>query len=99
MTDAWEQPARDALRAAAGEIRSLVQQLQSLHDSLPVTPEETSLRDLDRNGDLPLAILLRAMIRNVLNDSLRPAAADLEAAAESQGNDPSSAQPVPLKVD
>jgi hypothetical protein len=84
LTDAWEQPARDALRAAAGDIRSLVQRLQSLHDSLPVTPEETSLRDLDRDGDLPPAILIRAVIRNVLNDSLRPAAADLEAAAESQ---------------
>lgn len=84
MTDAWEQPARDALRAAAGDIRSLVQRLQSLHDSLPVTPEETSLRDLDRDGDVPCATLIRAVIRNVLNDSLLPAAADLEAAAEPQ---------------
>jgi len=81
LTDAWEQPARDALRAAARDVRSIVQRLQDLHDSLPVTPEETSLRDLDRDRDLPFAVLARAVIRNVLNDSLRPAIADLEAAA------------------
>jgi hypothetical protein len=54
--------------------------LEAVHDSLPVTAEERSLRDLD--ADPAPATEMRAVIRNVLVNSLQPAIEDLRAAAE-----------------
>jgi hypothetical protein len=79
MSDARVEAARGALQAAAEEVETVRRRLQAIHDSLPVTRQEKDLRDLDRDPEP--ATEMRAVIRNVLNDSLKPAAEDLRAAA------------------
>ena len=79
MSDARVEAARGALLAAADEVEAVRQRLQAIHDSLPVTRREKDLRDLDREPEP--ATEMRAVIRNVLNDSLKPAVEDLRAAA------------------
>jgi hypothetical protein len=80
MNDPREEAARAALLAAVSALEENSRGLKAVHDSLPVTAEERSLRDLD--ADPAPAIEMRAVIRNILADSLQPAIEDLRAAAE-----------------
>jgi hypothetical protein len=79
QTDAKEEASRTELLAVVEELDGLGRRLQAIHDSLPVTPEESDLRDLDR--DPPAAMEIRTVIRNVQLNSLKPAVEDLRAAA------------------
>jgi len=80
MDDPREEAARAALSTVVSALEESSRRLRTIHDSLPVTPEERSRRDLD--GDPAAATEMRAVIRNVLADSLQPAIEDLRAAAE-----------------
>jgi hypothetical protein len=88
LTDTWENAARAALCSVVDDIQRIVHQLQGIHDSLPVTQQERSLRDLDR--DPPFATEARAVIQNVLADSLRPAIEDLRSVADYQPTVPAA---------
>lgn len=70
---------RSALTSVVEELEGICRRLTALHDSLPALPAETDLRDLDPDPDP--AIEIRAVIQNVLANSLRPAIEDLRAAA------------------
>jgi hypothetical protein len=79
MTDEIEEIARGALLTAVKELEEIGLRLTALQATLPVSPQETSLSDLDRDPDTATAI--RAVILNVLINSLQPAIDDLRAAA------------------
>jgi hypothetical protein len=66
--------------AVADDLEETSRRLVTIHDSLPKTREERSRRDLDRKP--ATATEMRAVIRNVLANSLEPAIKDLRAAAE-----------------
>jgi len=80
VTDAREEAARAALLAVAADLEETRRRLETIHDSLPKTREERSRRDLDHEP--APATEMRAVIRNVLANSLEPAIKDLQAATE-----------------
>lgn len=80
MTDAREKAARAALLVVVEDLEEIERRLRAIHDSLPVTPQESDLLDLDR--DPPASAEMRTVIRNVLLNSLKPAKEDLRAAAD-----------------
>jgi hypothetical protein len=82
VTDEREEAARAALLTVTAEVEEIERRLGAIHDSLPVLPEESNLRDLDR--DPPAAMEMRTVIRNVLLNCLKPAKEDLRAAADYQ---------------
>lgn len=77
---ATEQPAQEELRQIAGELRALCRRLEGVHQRLPVPSNEALI--LLGEADMDVATEVRSVIECVLNDSLRPAIRDLEAAAE-----------------
>jgi hypothetical protein len=84
--DTQEDIAAAGLEAAAQEIDTICRSLRTFHDVLPAPAQETSLQDLAH--DLPRSTMMRATIRNVIADRLRPAMADLLAAATYQTERP-----------
>ena len=72
--------AASPLLAVAADLEETRRRLETIHDSLPKTREERSRRDLDHEP--ATATEMRAVIRNVLANSLEPAIKDLRAATE-----------------
>jgi hypothetical protein len=68
------------VRQVARDLDAIRRRLESVHQSLPVANNEALM--LLGEADMDVATELRSVIECVLNDSLRPAIRDLEAAAE-----------------
>lgn len=75
-----EQPAQELVRQIAGELSALCRRLEGVHQSLPIASDEALM--LLGEADMDVATEVRSVIECVLNDSLRPAIRDLQAAAE-----------------
>jgi len=81
--DEREDSTRPALLAAINDLETIARRLMALHDTVPASPQEVSVEDLDADPDTATA--LRAVIAAVLADSLRPAIEHLRAAAHRSG--------------
>ena len=77
--DEREDSTRSALLAAIRDLETIARHLTALHDTVPASPQEVSVEDLDADPDTATA--LRAVIAAVLADSLLPAVEHLRAAA------------------
>jgi hypothetical protein len=76
----------EAEAAAQGELRQIVEELDSIrarleeiHEALPVPADETAMLLGEKEMDVSTEV--RSVIECVLDDSLRPAIRDLAAAA------------------
>src|SRR5256885_12055832 len=79
MTDEGEEAAGGALLTAVKDLEEIGVRLTALPAALPVSPQEASLSDLDRDPDT--ATEIRTVILNVLTNCLQPAIEDLRTAA------------------
>ena len=74
--------ARQEMRAAAGDLKSIRYRLLGVQASIPPSPQETSQGDLAGNPDVETE--LRTVIANGIQNCLDPLIDDLLAAAEYQ---------------
>lgn len=74
--------ARQEVRAAAGELKSIRYRLLGVHAGIPPSPHEASLEDLEGDPDVEMEI--RTVIANGIRNCLDPLIDDLLAAAEYQ---------------
>lgn len=80
MTEA-EATAQAQIQAVVEDLKRLELILLGIDAALPPSPQEASLQGETRCEDPDITTELRAVIRCVLKDSLRPAARDLAVAA------------------
>lgn len=78
MTEA-EAQAQAELREVVAELDALAARLESVHDRLPVTAQETAM--LLGEVEMDVATEVRSVIECVVHDDLRPAIRELQAAA------------------
>jgi hypothetical protein len=78
MTEA-EAAAQAALREIVKALSTVCLTLEGIHDSLPVSPQETAM--LLGEEDMDVATEVRSVIECVLHDSLRPLIRNLQSAA------------------
>ena len=74
-----ETAAQAELREIVKILGALCRRLQTIHDQLPVPPQETAM--LVGEEEMDVATEVRSTIECVLHDSLRPAIGDLRTAA------------------
>jgi hypothetical protein len=74
MTEALA-AAQEQVREIVRELKALSCRLQEVHSSVPASPEELNLRDLE---EMEPVTDLRTAIEGVLRDAIQPAIEDLE---------------------
>lgn len=84
--------AQEHLRSVIQKVKALRYELLGIAAELPVSPQELSPDDVA--DELDAAAEMRARIRNVVNDRISPAIADLQEAAERR---PAGARPAPVE--
>ena len=78
--------ARQEMRAAAGDLKSIRYRLLGVYEGIPPSPQETSQGDLEGYPDVETEI--RTVIANGIQNCLDPLINDLLAAAEYQSGSP-----------